>query len=42
VHFSGRPGLSIGREALIASLLLAHCGYLVKTPVIPVGVVEDL
>jgi hypothetical protein len=32
VHFSGHPGLAIGREALIASLLLARCGYLVKTP----------
>jgi hypothetical protein len=32
VHFSGHPGLAIGREALVASLLLAKCGYLVKTP----------
>jgi hypothetical protein len=32
VHFSGHPGLAIGREALVASLLLASCGYLVKTP----------
>jgi len=32
VHFSGYPGLDIGREALVASLLLARCGYLVKTP----------
>ncbi|SIT50530.1 conserved hypothetical protein [Paraburkholderia piptadeniae] len=32
VHFSGHPGLAIGREALVASLLLARCGYLLKTP----------
>ncbi|SDC08371.1 hypothetical protein [Paraburkholderia lycopersici] len=32
VHFSGHPGLAIGREALVASLLLANCGYLIKTP----------
>lgn len=32
VHFSGYPGLAIGREALVASLLLASCGYLLKTP----------
>ncbi|MFM0503385.1 O-fucosyltransferase family protein [Paraburkholderia caffeinilytica] len=32
VHFSGYPGLEIGREALVSSLLLAHCGFLVKTP----------
>lgn len=32
VHFSGHPGLAIGREALIASLLLSNCGYLLKTP----------
>jgi len=32
VHFSGHPGLAIGREALVASLLLASCGYLMKTP----------
>jgi|GEM_PF-935822 len=32
VHFSGHPGLAIGREALVASLLLAGCGYLLKTP----------
>lgn len=32
VHFSGYPGLAIGREALVASLLLARCGYLLKTP----------
>lgn len=32
VHFSGHPGLAIGREALVASLLLANCGYLLKTP----------
>jgi len=32
VHFSGYPGLEIGREALLSSLLLSRCGYLVKTP----------
>ena len=32
VHFSGHPGLAMGREALVASLLLARCGYLLKTP----------
>lgn len=32
VHFSGHPGLEIGREALVSSLLLANCGLLVKTP----------
>ena len=32
VHFSGHPGLAIGREALVASLLLANCGHLIKTP----------
>ncbi|MGF6771650.1 hypothetical protein P3T18_004137 [Paraburkholderia sp. GAS199] len=32
VHFSGYPGLAIGREALVSSLLLARCGMLVKTP----------
>ncbi|HTR08185.1 MAG TPA: hypothetical protein VMJ11_16350 [Paraburkholderia sp.] len=32
VHFSGHPGLAIGREALVACLLLASCGYLMKTP----------
>jgi hypothetical protein len=32
VHFSGYPGLEIGREALVSSLLLARCGFLVKTP----------
>jgi hypothetical protein len=32
VHFSGYPGLEIGREALLSSLLLSKCGYLVKTP----------
>jgi hypothetical protein len=32
VHFSGYPGLEIGREALVSSLLLAKCGYLVKMP----------
>jgi hypothetical protein len=31
-HFSGHRGLDIGREALVASLLLASCGYLMKTP----------
>ena len=31
VHFSGYPGLEIGREALVSSLLLSRCGYLVKT-----------
>nr|WP_310632866.1 hypothetical protein [Paraburkholderia sp.] len=32
VHFSGHPGLAIGREALVTSLLLAQCGSLIKTP----------
>ncbi|WP_321963469.1 hypothetical protein [Paraburkholderia sp. J7] len=32
VHFSGHPGLAIAREALVASLLLANCGHLIKTP----------
>lgn len=32
VHFSGYPGLEIGREALVSSLLLANCGFLIKTP----------
>ncbi|MFM0738218.1 hypothetical protein PQQ51_13330 [Paraburkholderia xenovorans] len=32
VHFSGYPGLAIGREALVSSLLLSRCGLLVKTP----------
>ncbi|MEM5450657.1 hypothetical protein [Paraburkholderia guartelaensis] len=32
VHFSGHSGLAIGREALVASLLLANCGHLIKTP----------
>ena len=32
VHFSGYPGIEIGREALVSSLLLANCGFLVKTP----------
>ena len=32
VHFSGYPGLQIGREALVSSLLLSNCGYLVKMP----------
>jgi len=31
VHFSGHPGLAIGREALITSLLLSRCGFLLKT-----------
>lgn len=32
VHFSGHPGLAIGREALITCLLLARAGFLLKTP----------
>ncbi|GJH13530.1 hypothetical protein CBA19CS11_31850 [Caballeronia novacaledonica] len=32
VHFSGHSGLEIGREALVSSLLLSRCGYLVKMP----------
>jgi len=32
VHYSGYPGLAIGREALVTSLLLSRCGYLLKTP----------
>lgn len=32
IHFSGHPGLAIGREALITCLLLAQCGFLIKTP----------
>lgn len=32
VHFAGYPGLEIAREALLSSLLLSNCGYLVKTP----------
>ncbi|HZZ10818.1 MAG TPA: hypothetical protein VFE79_08990, partial [Paraburkholderia sp.] len=32
VHFSGHPGLAMGREALVSSLLLSRCGFLVKTP----------
>jgi hypothetical protein len=32
VHFSGYPGLEIGREALVSSLLLSRCGHLVKMP----------
>jgi hypothetical protein len=32
IHFSGYPGLEIGREALVSSLLLSRCGFLVKTP----------
>ena len=31
VHFSGHPGLAIGREALLTCLLLSRCGFLVKT-----------
>jgi hypothetical protein len=31
VHFSGHPGLAIGREALVTCLLLARCGFLFKT-----------
>jgi hypothetical protein len=31
VHFSGHDGLQIGREALVASLLLSRCGFLIKT-----------
>jgi hypothetical protein len=31
IHFSGYPGMEIGREALVSSLLLSNCGYLVKT-----------
>jgi hypothetical protein len=31
VHFSGLDGLQIGREALVASLLLSRCGFLIKT-----------
>ena len=31
VHYSGHDGLQIGREALVASLLLSRCGFLVKT-----------
>ena len=31
VHYSGHPGLAIGREALITCLLLARCGFLLKT-----------
>ncbi|WP_420992301.1 hypothetical protein ACKI2N_030535 [Cupriavidus sp. 30B13] len=32
IHFRGYAGLEIGREALVSSLLLSRCGYLVKTP----------
>jgi hypothetical protein len=32
IHFSGHPGLAIGREALITCLLLSRCGFLIKTP----------
>jgi hypothetical protein len=32
VHFSGHPGLAIGREALVTCLLLSRCGFLIKTP----------
>jgi hypothetical protein len=31
IHFSGHPGLAIGREALLTCLLLARCGFLIKT-----------
>lgn len=31
IHFSGHPGLAIGREALVTCLLLARCGFLIKT-----------
>jgi hypothetical protein len=31
IHFSGHPGLAIGKEALITCLLLARCGFLIKT-----------
>jgi hypothetical protein len=30
IHFSGHPGLAIGREALVTCLLLARCGFLIK------------
>jgi hypothetical protein len=32
VHFSGHPGLAMGREALVTCLLLSRCGFLIKTP----------
>jgi hypothetical protein len=32
VHFSGYEGLAIGREALVTSLLLSRCGFLLKSP----------
>jgi hypothetical protein len=32
VHYSGHPGLEIGREALVTCLLLSRCGFLIKTP----------
>lgn len=32
IHFSGYPGIEMGREALVSSLLLSRCGFLVKTP----------
>jgi hypothetical protein len=32
IHFSGHPGLAIGREALVTCLLLSRCGFLIKTP----------
>jgi hypothetical protein len=32
VHFSGHPGLAIGREALVTCLLLARSGFLLKSP----------
>src|SRR3984885_8976031 len=31
IHFSGHPGLAISREALLTCLLLARCGFLIKT-----------
>jgi hypothetical protein len=31
VHFSGHPGLAIGREALLTCLILSRCGFLIKT-----------
>jgi hypothetical protein len=32
IHFRGYEGLAIGREALVTSLLLARCGFLLKSP----------
>ena len=31
IHFSGHPGLAIGREALVTCLLLARSGFLIET-----------